>query len=468
MAGQLKRFRINKLHGARTLDVEIRDNRLILVGENGTGKSTVVNFIYFVLTEQWGRIAHYDFDSIQIVIDDEMYEIDQNDIKSVQPISVDRRIASPTVMARIEQILRKFDMKALLENPREIEKVADMYGFRTSVLYDYISQFVADPASVSERVKNVSVAISESQLGQVLYLPTYRRIEQDLKYILPELDVDSIRSVRERFTRRSKGLRYVELVEFGMGDVHETIKRKMLEIKESVRSGLNKLTATYLRDVIRGDYTTVDLSGFRELDDSTVNALLNQIDENMLPRQDQGSLRMLIDKIKRGEDILSDERVVAHFLTKLIEQYEAQQNKERDVREFVDVCNGYLSGKELVYDNIDFAVKVHQPDMRTVDDEEADGGSIALRMLSSGEKQIVSLFSHICLSGRSDYFVIIDEPELSLSVPWQEKFLPDILSTGRCNGLIAVTHSPFIYDNILVECTHSIEEFRVADPGLDF
>jgi ABC-type Mn2+/Zn2+ transport system ATPase subunit len=64
MAGQLKRFRINRLHGARTLDVEIQDNRLILVGENGTGKSTVVNFIYFVLTEQWGRMAHYDFDSM--------------------------------------------------------------------------------------------------------------------------------------------------------------------------------------------------------------------------------------------------------------------------------------------------------------------------------------------------------------------------------------------------------------------
>jgi hypothetical protein len=70
-------------------------------------------------------------------------------------------------------------------------------------------------------------------------------------------------------------------------------------------------------------------------------------------------------------------------------------------------------------------------------------------MLSSGEKQIISLFSRIYLSDRSNYFVIIDEPELSLSVSWQKRFLPDILNSGRCNGLVAVTNSPFICDNEL-------------------
>jgi predicted ATPase len=56
-------------------------------------------------------------------------------------------------------------------------------------------------------------------------------------------------------------------------------------------------------------------------------------------------------------------------------------------------------------------------------------------------------------------FVIIDEPELSLSVPWQRRFLPDILATGQCKGLIAVTHSPFIFDNELETYVKSIMEF---------
>jgi predicted ATPase len=90
---------------------------------------------------------------------------------------------------------------------------------------------------------------------------------------------------------------------------------------------------------------------------------------------------------------------------------------------------------------------------------EGEEKELKLSMLSSGEKQIVSLFSHIYLSGIQEFFVVIDEPELSLSVPWQKRFLMDIVSSGRCSGLIAVTHSPFIYDNELDGYAHSIEEF---------
>lgn len=88
--------------------------------------------------------------------------------------------------------------------------------------------------------------------------------------------------------------------------------------------------------------------------------------------------------------------------------------------------------------------------------------------LSSGEKQIVSLFSHLYLSGQKNSFVIIDEPELSLSVPWQKRLLPDILN--KCNGFIAVTHSPFIFDNELRTYVHSLEEYTTSfeyDPSLE-
>lgn len=49
MTGSLDRFIIKNLHKSRTIDIKIKENKLILVGENGTGKSTVANFIYFFL-----------------------------------------------------------------------------------------------------------------------------------------------------------------------------------------------------------------------------------------------------------------------------------------------------------------------------------------------------------------------------------------------------------------------------------
>ena len=70
-----------------------------------------------------------------------------------------------------------------------------------------------------------------------------------------------------------------------------------------------------------------------------------------------------------------------------------------------------------------------------------------LQQLSSGEKQIVSLFSKIYLEDSLNSIIIIDEPELSLSLNWQKMLLPDIIQSNKCDLLVTVTHSPFIFDN---------------------
>ena len=113
----------------------------------------------------------------------------------------------------------------------------------------------------------------------------------------------------------------------------------------------------------------------------------------------------------------------------------------------------YITDKEFVYDSASFKFFI-RPNF-----EYHAGESVQLSDLSSGEKQIVSLFSHLYLSGKSRYFVLIDEPELSLSVPWQRKFLVDIHKSDFCVGLVAVTHSPFIYDNELKPYARSMGEF---------
>jgi hypothetical protein len=85
-----------------------------------------------------------------------------------------------------------------------------------------------------------------------------------------------------------------------------------------------------------------------------------------------------------------------------------------------------------------------------------------MQMLSPGEKQRLSLFSHILMSGHTGYIVRIDKPERSLSVLWQKKFLVDMLRTGYGSALFAVTHSPFINESELDSSARSVEDFRRA------
>ena len=69
------------------------------------------------------------------------------------------------------------------------------------------------------------------------------------------------------------------------------------------------------------------------------------------------------------------------------------------------------------------------------------------------------MFSKIYLEPDKDFIVLFDEPELSLSIYWQKKLLPDILNSNRCDFLLAVTHSPFIFENDLQEYTIGLKDF---------
>jgi hypothetical protein len=196
----------------------------------------------------------------------------------------------------------------------------------------------------------------------------------------------------------------------------------------------------------------------RGIDPKTLDAVFARIDEATLPVSDKRRLKDKVATISEAPAIEDEDKVIAHFLSKLIEFHTEQQANEKDIRDFVDLCNRYLTGKQVIYDNTKYTIFIAEEKLaRSPDGQQGD--ALELKMLSSGEKQIVSLFSHLYFSGASPFFVIIDEPELSLSVPWQRTFLPDILGTGMCSGMIAVTHSPFVWENQLEPYVRSLAEF---------
>ncbi|MEV4625474.1 AAA family ATPase [Micromonospora sp. NPDC049523] len=71
---------------------------------------------------------------------------------------------------------------------------------------------------------------------------------------------------------------------------------------------------------------------------------------------------------------------------------------------------------------------------------------IPLESLSSGEKQIVRLLLE-CLAARSNA-ILIDEPELSLHVDWQNKLVSFMHLINPDAQLILATHSPEVMANV--------------------
>ncbi|NEQ71865.1 MAG: AAA family ATPase [Okeania sp. SIO2C9] len=459
MSISITEFTIEELWGYQTFKIPIKDNKLVLVGENGTGKSTIANLIFFLLTFQLKKINQYDFKEISLATDQEKIVLSKKQLNIIIKQIRESKILLKKFIPEYIDLEDRNNLNFLLDISTFISEFLSEFSRGNTREYNLLDfQRIIEIDNSIRIVKNEFKKITKIVKDKVLYLPTYRRIEQDLKAIFPDFYSELYEKKISRITKQKD---YVELVEFGMEDVEQTINRKMDNLKNSVRNQLENLIATVLKDLINKIYQKAEVEELKNLDNETVESIFSRIDEKFLPEKEKKELRDMLEKIKNEGEIEEEQKVTAHFLIKLLKWHKQQQEQEKDIRSFINVCNNYLVGKQLRYDNINLRIYItlDRQNIKNENNQKLENEEIELKMLSSGEKQIVSLFSHLYLSDTSDYFVIIDEPELSLSVPWQKRFLPDILHSGRCNGLIAVTHSPFIFDNELDSYTHSLTEF---------
>lgn len=238
-----------------------------------------------------------------------------------------------------------------------------------------------------------------------------------------------------------------------MKDVEAAINKTRDELDKFARENLNNLTFSYLGDIVEQKYQSVELDPIKQAEDKTIENILNRIPEPILSSKNKEHLRKIIELVKTDQKQEVHAKVICHYFTKLMAFHEELGTREAKIVNFCKACNDYMVDKEFRYDASNFTFTIESKADFQGDHE------IKLQYLSSGEKQIVSLFSHLYLSGGNSYFVLIDEPELSLSVPWQRKFLADIRKADFCVGLVAVTHSPFIYDNELRKHAHGLGEF---------
>jgi len=64
--------------------------------------------------------------------------------------------------------------------------------------------------------------------------------------------------------------------------------------------------------------------------------------------------------------------------------------------------------------------------------------------LSTGEKQILIILLSVLIQDNKPFILLIDEPETSLHIDWQEQLIENILKINKNTQIIIATHSPYI------------------------
>lgn len=177
----------------------------------------------------------------------------------------------------------------------------------------------------------------------------------------------------------------------------------------------------------------------RAIDLESLHVVLGRLGRN------EERTRKRIERLINSGEINNEENIyLKSFLDQLMQTYATTQDREASIEAFIEVINSYWQGdeneKKFVFD---------KPSAEASVVNTYTGRKLPLEALSSGEKQIISVFAYLYLDRDLKIIMLIDEPELSLSIEWQEKFLPDIVNSPGCCQLIGITHSPFVFKNRL-------------------
>lgn len=423
MTAFIRKFEIKKLFGTVNVEIDFSTKARIIVGENGCGKTTLLNIIYYTLCdreEEFLKLRYYDFEEIIVHFSETSVSIYKSDILSW------KRDGYPMAIRRLYRFLSSESVEKLIDNVRahkDLEETENILK-RYDISYGRFEAYVMELSDKEENQSSIEAKrkiIRSNVSGKILYLPTYRRIEDDLE----KIDIDA--STRRRLSINAG-------MNFGMKDVENLLQSTATQIQEAYKSGFSEMFKNIIVDI----FEKKEMKAEALQDRVGVIKTIERLDNQLL---DENHKKEVIAQIGDYDDKEELNQEYNYFLNKLVNLFEKQRETEETLRIFQKKCNEYLFNKEIYLD---------ENTLRCVP-REKNGRKRELdwEHLSSGEKQIISLFAKLYLDKNNKYIILFDEPEISLSIEWQRSYLADIFELENCKFLLAVTHSPFIFDNCL-------------------
>ncbi len=413
----IESFKITKLWGYRKeIKLPFNSDVNVLIGPNGSGKTTILNLLHSILSADLRSILALDFEQAEI----KLREFILDSVRTVKVEVTERNL--------------KFSVG---QNKFEIDIRNTLSGRRFPD--DYIStekgntvwERMPQPFERERRLPKEFYDVLTT-LVPIVWLPVSRR--------LPITEDEE-----ERYARRglleSVDVRLHVLLE-GLYHYHSRLTTQLAErYREFERQVLSVILYSKEHDRVSSiPYSLPTESEKKQLIGAFDAAgLLNEqmqsrIEEHFAAAEKVGK-RISENVSLELEDILV---VPLISRTKSMVEYARKLEKYRTdifapLRLYEETVNSFLDDKTITLDeNGHLEIKL------------SSKSELNWHSLSSGEKQILILLTQVLLRLNDPVVYIADEPELSLHVKWQLKLLEALVTIGGQKQVIVATHSPDI------------------------
>lgn len=471
-------FTINGLYGYRTISFSSDYSATILIAKNGSGKTTLIGALDAFLKCQFGRLSGLEFSTITCKLRGlpTPVVISSEDVNSMMDIPASSELHAWAKACGLElSALLDFvdnEYPALRRSQGAYIEHEIFDAVRSKVSYshadakkvlDRLSDSLSGRSPELYRVRELIKSVIKDV--EIVYLPTYRRVELPLSNEIDETKRGYGRkkpSVRALLGMTGKSL-YNADIQFGLSDISERLSKLNQEILFNSNQGYREISANIINELISGALDKNHSTNMEVPDKESLLLFFSRLKDGRRMGSYGDVAIPNIDKIYSGENTSSEsDRFLVYFLNKLNTVINATRGIELLVEEFIKNCNRYLSAHDestsiegeahygtsrpIALD--DKVLKLDRRTLRVNVESLAAKKRISLDSLSSGEKQMISLFARLYLYP-GPKIILIDEPELSLSIDWQKKILVDVVSAPSCAQVIAITHSPFVFENAL-------------------
>ncbi|WP_082163821.1 MULTISPECIES: AAA family ATPase [Burkholderia] len=475
-------FSIDGLYGYRSVGLSSKYAATVLIARNGSGKTTLIAALDAFLRGQFSRFIGLTFEKITCRLRGQLFEFEvyRSDIEQLSDFALRGEFAvrakawdvqPMALLALVEGPIRTLGYSELVDDPTFSAIYAKM-GYDYAVAKSQCERLSKDLSEQNLRINQIRNQLASTLKDfEIVYLPTYRRIELSL----PGPDVrrgERKKSVLSRLGVTRTGL-YSADIQFGLGDISDRLAAIYSEMLYTSNQGYGKVSANIINDLISGKYRDSANSATTEFPSrESLDIFFSRIkDASREYRRGPYSFFAPpnLDPIYNGDIPEDSAPFLTYFLNQLNSVILETRGYEERVQAFISNCNKYLSGNdestdeytsplENTFDSkkLDFDRRALEVTVKSL----ATGDDVPLESLSSGEKQMMSLFARLYLYP-GPKIVLIDEPELSLSLDWQRQILPDVLRAPTCKQVIAITHSPFIFNNELEPFAGSLR-FRIT------
>lgn len=424
---KISQFKVENLFNSFTHVIDFKNETgiTLMLGQNGLGKTVMLNLIKSIFSYNFDKVLDACFSKVVITFDN------NNKIELEQRIEKDNIHDLIFYYYEKDNLISQDSLHSMAENSdkamREIREYILPY-YRRFDENEWVDRRSGERCTTNELI------LLHNDLIPKEILTKWRKYPIWLTDVIDLFNVNLIETQRllttvqieERYSRPHKEYR---------NTVEEYSKELLAEINAKLASSTElaaKLDRTYPNRLIDR------LKNISDISQKDLNSKLNDLEI----KRKRLSIVGLID--------LKEEPVLQSI-----------SNQEKAIKEvllvYIDDSNKKLEVYDSLADKIELLMRIinsrflfkklsinRDTGFNFVSTK--NGQPIDLNKLSSGEQHMLILFYQLLFKYSSQTLLLIDEPEISLHISWQKRFIEDLQQILKLNSMeiLIATHSPSI------------------------